>query len=81
MLRFNIRNLLIGTTWFFIWGTLILNRREIEDASPLYSVPLLASFFVLPFVAVGSFFGRALEAVIVAFFLIWLGLAFASLFS
>ncbi len=80
MLRFNIRNLLIRTTWFFIWGTLILNRNQIEDASPLYSVPFLTSLFVLPFVAVGSFFGRALEAVIVAFLGIWLGLAFASMF-
>ena len=80
MPRFNIRNLLAGTTWFFIWGTLILNRRQIEEASPLYSVPLVTSLFVLPFVAVGSFFSRALEAVIVAFFVIWLGLAFASMF-
>ena len=80
MPRFNIRNLLIGTTWFFIWATLTLTRRLLAAASPLYSVPLVTALFVLPFVAVGSFFGRSLEAVIVAFLVIWLGLAFASMF-
>lgn len=79
MPRFSLRNLLIGATWFFVWGTLVLNRNEILNASPLWSVPLLVSFSCFHSWQSAPFFGKPLDAIIGAFFLILIGLFFAGL--
>jgi hypothetical protein len=77
MPRFSIRNLLIGTAWFAIWGTLIINYNLIVLVVPISIVPLWVTLVVLPIVAIGSIFGNAKGAVIIAFFSLFIFLSVA----
>jgi hypothetical protein len=70
MPRFTIRNLLIGTAIFSLWGTLVLNHNQIVDSSPILVGPLWLSLFLLPFVATGYIVGNAMSGLRVAFFLL-----------
>jgi hypothetical protein len=81
MLRFSIRNLLIGTTWFALWGTLLLNYNLIVLVAPISIVPCWVTLIVLPIVAIGSIFGNAKGAVIIAFFALFIFLSFAGLIA
>lgn len=52
--KLSVASLLVGTALFNIWGTLILNYKQLVAWSASLMVPLWVCLYLLPFVAIAS---------------------------
>lgn len=69
--RFTIRNLLIGTAWVAVWGTLLVYFKVVYVEAKLLIIPHLAMLIVMPLVAIGSVLGEVKGGVVYGLFTVF----------
>ena len=87
-LRFSIRNLLLGTAWFAVWGAFVVsyNTFYYMDAGPVFYAILWLYLLSAPFIGIGAIVGKMKEgvrfgllfavlAIVFCFFMAWLTVA------